>query len=228
MKTNIVMNSEDRKIFGITIRQETKTGFLNLSDLQEAYLHARVKNGWSQRGEIQHILSQKENSERIYYLLKKRLLINCDFSHFISMIEKHGLIKTLKEFSVYKTSGARQNKTTWCNPDIWVLVAMELNPMLYAEVISWISDKLILNRIEAGNFYKDLSRAISKFENADYIKMAKALNYKIFGRHETGIRNLATKDQLEKMFELERYIAKAIDMGHLKNFDDCIVEIEKY
>lgn len=228
MKTNIIMNSQDREIFGVTIRQETKTGFLNLSDLQEAYVQARVKNGWSHKGEIQQILSQKENSERIYYLLKKRLLINCDFSHFISMVEKQGLIKTLKEFSVYKTSGARENKTTWCNQDIWVLVAMELNPMLYAEVISWISDKLILNRIEAGNFYKDLSKAISKFDNVDYIKMAKALNYKIFGRHESGIRNLATKEQLEKMYSLEKYIAKAIDMGHLKTFDNCIDEIEKY
>ena len=33
MKTNIIMKSNsDRELFGIVIRQETKTGFLNLSD----------------------------------------------------------------------------------------------------------------------------------------------------------------------------------------------------
>lgn len=228
MKTNVVMNSSDRELFNVKIRQETKTGFLNLSDLQEAYTRARVMNGWANRGEIQHILSQKENSERIFYVLKKRNLINCDFTQFIEMSENQGLIKTLKQFNVYRTSGARASKTTWCNPDIFVLVAIELNPMLYAEVITWISDKLILNRIEAGNFYKGLSKAIAKFNDVDYIKLAKALNWKIFGRHETGIRNLATKEQLEKLYQLESYIAKCCDMGHLKTFNECIIEIEKY
>ncbi len=221
------MNSEDRKIFGITIRQETKTGFLNLSDLQEAYLHARVKNGWSDK-RIDHILTYNDNIYRIYYILFEQQIINVSLDTFIENVENVGFLKYLKKLEVYKTTGARQNKTTWCNSYIWVLVAMELSPAIYGKVVVWLADKLITNRIEAGNFYKDLSRAISKFENADYIKMAKALNYKIFGRHETGIRNLATKEQLEKMFELERYIAKAIDMGHLKTFDDCIVEVEKY
>jgi hypothetical protein len=49
MKTNIIMNSPDRELFGIKIRQETKTNFLNLSDLQEAYTRARIQNGWSDK-----------------------------------------------------------------------------------------------------------------------------------------------------------------------------------
>ena len=227
MKTNIIMNSQDREIFGVTIRQETKTGFLNLSDLQEAYLHARVKNGWNDK-RIDHILTYNDNIYRIYYILLEQQIINVSLDTFISNVEKIGFLKHLKQLEVYKTTGARQNKTTWCNSYIWILVAMELSPVIYGKVVVWLADKLITNRIEAGNFYKDLSRAISKFDNVDYIKMAKALNYKIFGRHESGIRNLATKEQLEKMYSLEKYIAKAIDMGHLKTFDNCIDEIEKY
>ena len=227
MKTNIIMNSQDREIFGVTIRQETKTGFLNLSDLQEAYLHARVKNGWNDK-RIDHILTYNDNIYRIYYILLEQQIINVSLDTFISNVEKIGFLKHLKQLEVYKTTGARQNKTTWCNSYIWILVAMELSPVIYGKVVVWLADKLITNRIEAGNFYKDLSKAISKFDNVDYIKMAKALNYKIFGRHESGIRNLATKEQLEKMYSLEKYIAKAIDMGHLKTFDNCIDEIEKY
>ena len=46
MKTNIVMKSEkDRELFGVVIKQETKTGFMSLTDLQEAYTHGRVLNG---------------------------------------------------------------------------------------------------------------------------------------------------------------------------------------
>lgn len=37
MKTNVVMISKDRDLFGVTIKQDTKTSFMSLTDLQEAY-----------------------------------------------------------------------------------------------------------------------------------------------------------------------------------------------
>jgi hypothetical protein len=88
-------------------------------------------------------------------------------------------------------------------------------------------DKLILNRIEAGNFYKGLTQAVGRFKDVDYVKLAKALNYKIFGRHETGIRNLATKEELKKLTDLESKIAFAVDMGYIATFEDCIKTIDK-
>lgn len=227
MKTNIILNSPDRELFGYIIRQETKTSFLNLSNLQEAYTRLRIKNNWGDK-QLQDILQQKENSERIYYILKKRELINTDFNVFMENVENKGLIKHLKQLGVYKTIGARKNKTTWCNQDIFVLLAMELNPMLYAEVVCWLSDRLICNRIEAGDFYKDLTRSVYKLKNVDYMVMAKSLNYKIFGRHESGIRNLATKEQLHKMQDLENKIAFAIDMNYITSFDDVIKAIKNY
>ena len=155
-------------------------------------------------------------------------IINLDFSRFMENCKKEGFLKYLKKIGVYQTSGARQNKTTWCNSYIWVLVAMELSPLLYSIVVMWLGDKLILNRIEAGNFYKGLTHAISKFKDVDYVKLAKALNYKIFGKHETGIRNLATKEELKKLTELESRFAFAIDMKYVNSFEECIKEIEKY
>jgi hypothetical protein len=41
MESNIIMNSKDRDLFGIVIKQETKTGFLSVSELQKAYEVAR-------------------------------------------------------------------------------------------------------------------------------------------------------------------------------------------
>lgn len=231
MKSNVIMVSPDRELFGVKIKQETKTEFLNLSDLQEAYTKARVINGWSNKGHFQDIIAQKENIERIYCLLDELKIINSDFSEFIKRCENSSLLKVLKEVGVYKTTGARSNKTVWAHPAIWVMVALELNPRLYAKVSIWLGDKLILNRIEAGNFYKSLSKALGVFklngEHIDYIRLAKSLNYKIFGRHETGIRNLATKEQLQKLYELESNIAFSIDMGFISTFEDAITIINK-
>jgi hypothetical protein len=226
MKSNVILNSPSRELFGINIRQETKTGFLNLSDLQEAYLRARVLHGWSDK-EVQQIIQQKENFERVYYILYETKIINLDFNRFMQNAENIGILKYFKQIQVYKTTGRGANKTTWCEPYIWTLIAMELNPMLYARVVIFLTDKLIVNRIEAGNFYKGLSRAITKFQDVDYVKLAKALNYKIFGRHETGIRNTATKEQLEKLYQLEHNLTFSIDMGFVNSFNECINLLNK-
>lgn len=229
MKTNVVMQSEkSRELFGVIIRQNTKDSMLSLSDLQEAYTHARVLNGWSERGKIQDILAQKENAERIFYVLKEQKIINSEISEFMKMIDEKGIIKVLKEFGVYKTTGARATKTTYCNPYIWVLVAMELNPMLYAKVITWLTDKLIINRIEACDLNNNLRRVIcAKVDNPDYAGINRALNVKIFGHHQTGMRNLASEADLQRLNKLQENIAFCIERGFLKSSDDIIREISK-
>lgn len=225
MKTNIIMKSEkDRELFGVVIKQETKTGFMSLTDLQEAYTHARVLNGWSNK-RIDHIIKQVENSERIYYLLKEQGFVNVSIDTFTEMVEKDGMIKVLKKAGVYKTTGRGENKTVMCNPYIWVLVAMELNPQLYAKVVTWLTDKLILNRIEAGNMCKALNSALYKIKNTDFSKIAIELNKKVFGKHEAGIRNTRGKEELEKLYRLEDRLAFAIDRGYIKSTEEIIKAI---
>lgn len=219
------MKSEkDRELFGVVIKQETKTGFMSLTDLQEAYTHARVLNGWRDK-RIDHIIKQVENSERIYYLLKEQGLVNVSIDTFTEMVEKDGLIKVLKKAGVYKTTGRGENKTVMCNPYIWVLVAMELNPQLYAKVVTWLTDKLILNRIEAGNMCKALNSALYKIKNTDFSKIAIELNKKVFGKHEAGIRNTRSKEELEKLYRLEDRLAFAIERGYIKSTEEIIKAI---
>lgn len=220
MKTNIVMRSTDRKLFSATVRQETQTGFLNLSDLQKAYEIARGIHGWSDK-QYQDVLSQKTNTERIYYILESQGLINTGFPVFMELVDCEGILKVLKSYGAYKTTGRGSNKTVSCNPYIWTLIAMELNPMLYAKVMTWLTDTLILNRIEAGDFYRDFSRAIKPL-GPDYVKVAKALNYVVFNRHESGIRNTATKDQLAELTDIEKKMAFAIDMGYINSQNQLV------
>lgn len=228
MKTNVVLKSEDRILYGTTIKQETKTGFLNLSDLQKAYDQEAFKNGWSIK-RIENVLASKDNHERIYYILEKQGVINTGIHVFMEMVQDETPTKLLKKLKAYKTTGARQTKTSWCNPYIWVLIALEMNPKFYAEVVTWLTDSLIINRIEAGNFYRALSASISKFNpnGNQYKELAKALNYVVFNRHETAIRDTANSKQLKELEDLEKKMSFAIDMGYIKSFDVLLEELRK-
>lgn len=73
MNTNITMKSEDRKLFNVIIRQETKTNFLNVSDLTTAYENERVGKGWSVK-RVDNVLASIDNAERIYYILQKEVI----------------------------------------------------------------------------------------------------------------------------------------------------------
>lgn len=229
MLTNVIMKSEkDRELFGVVIRQNTKDSMLSLTDLQEAFTRARIMNGWKSKGEIQHIINGQENAERIYYVLLEQKLINCDYSQFMEMVHEKGMVKVLKELSVYRTTGRGENKQSVCNPYIWVLVAMELNPQLYAKVVTWLTDKLILNRIEAGNFYKSLSSALYKIPQPNYPEIAKALNTKVFGKHETSIRNKGSQKQLSELTRIEDNIAYCINKGFFKTNEDVLNAINEF
>lgn len=230
MVTNVTMQSEkDRELFGVIIRQQTNGKMLSLTDLQEAYVHARVQNGWRDK-RISDILNYTENAERIFYLLQEQKLLSdkSDLTRFYEDVKEKGMTKVLKQLGVYKTTGRGETKQTLCNPYIWVLVAMELNPQLYAKVVTWLTDRLILNRIEAGNFYKSLSAALYKIPEPNYPEIAKALNTKIFGKHETGIRNKGSQKQLSELARIEDNIAYCINQGFYKTNDDVVRAINNF
>ena len=228
MKTNLVLSSTDRELFGITIRQNTKEHFLSVSDLQNAYERARWQYGWSDR-KVADVMQSKEFKERVFYILENQGFIKTDLLGFIKMVENEGISKVLKGLGVYKTTGARTNKQVMANPYIWVLLAMELNPMIYAKVIIWLTDSLIFDRIEAGSEYLPMNSAIKKIvANPDYPLIAKSINIKVFGHHQAGMRNLASAKELRAIADIEKFIIKSIEHGFLKNQNDIIKAITTY
>lgn len=229
METNVTMKSqESRELYGVVIRQETKNCFLSLTDLQEAYTHARIINKWSDK-DISNILNRQDNIERIYYLLQEQKVFSdkTTNSWFYEEVSKNGLVKTLKQLGVYKTTGRGENKQSLCNPYIWVLVAMELNPQLYAKVVMWLTDKLIVNRVEACELNKELRSAMAQYiPSPDYPGINKALNIKIFGHHETGMRNLASEKELHNLYRLEETMAYCIKKGFYKTNEEVVAAIK--
>jgi hypothetical protein len=217
MESNIIMKSKDRELFGIVIKQETKTGFLSVSELQKAYEVARWQYGWSDR-KVADIMQTTEFKERVYYLLHNQGVIKTNILGFMEMVENEGIAKVLKGLAVYKTTGARQSKVTFANPYIWILIAMELNPMIYAAVVTWLTDTLIFDRIEAGDEFRPMNNAIKKIiPNPDYKKYAIAINERVFGKHLTGMRNLASSQELRKITKIEQFISQGINMNMIKD-----------
>jgi len=227
MKTNVIMQSKDRELFGITIKQETKTGFLSLTALQKAYESARWEFGWSERS-LTWIMQTQDFKERVYYLLENQGYINESINSFIERINEIGIAKLLKSLNVYKTTGARHTKEVMCNPYIWVLLAMELNPMIYAKVVIWLTDTLIFDRIEAGTEYRPMNDAIKKIiPNAEFYKYAMAINERVFGKHFAGMRNLASANELKKITKLEQFITNSIEIGMITNDNQIMNAIQK-
>lgn len=220
MKTNVVLSSADRELFGITIRQNTKEQFLSVTDLQKAYETARWQYGWSDR-RIERIMNTEDFKERVYYLLENQDIIKAPKSVFMEIVEREGIAKVLKKLNVYKTTGARENKQVMADPYIWVLLAMEMNPMIYAKVVIWLTDTLVFNRIEAGSEYLPMNTKIKEIiENPNYAQIAKLINIKVFGQHISGMRNLASAKELRKISDIEKQIISAIDMKWIKNEKD--------
>lgn len=228
MKTNVILNSADRELFGITIRQQTKDNFLSLTDLQKAYDKARWQYGWIEQ-HIPALLQSKKTQERIYHLLNERNLINVGFPTFTEMLEKESITKVLKELNVWETKGRGDNKAVFVDPFIWVLIAMEMNPLLYAKVVIWITDTLIFDRIDAGMEYKPMNAAISKvIDKPDYPKFAVAINNKVFGFHETGMRNMASSKELRKIADIEKFVMNSIEFGFIKDEASIVKAIYNY
>ena len=228
METNVVLKSKDRELFGVTIKQETKTGFLSVSELQKAYEVARWQYGWSDR-KIADVMQTNSFKESVYYLLHNQGIIKADFVGFANMVDKEGIAKVLKKLGVYKTTGARENKTTFADMYVWLLLALELNPILKASVIVWFGDTLLIDRIEAGDEFRPMNNAIKGIvPNPNYSKYSIAINERVFGKHFTGMRNLASAQELRKITKIEQFISQGINMGMIRTDEQIMYAIAEF
>ena len=114
---------------------------------------------------------------------------------------------------------------TWMHPILFIKFAMWINPKFEYFVIRFVYDQLIELRHSAGDQYRGLTRSLSKFENVDYGRVAKGLNYIIFGIHEHELRQSATVQQLKSLSSLQEKLAFAVNMGYIKTYNELIEEM---
>jgi len=228
MKSNIVLKSSDRELFGITIRQNTKEHFLSVTDLQKAFEKGKWMHGWTGQT-INQLMLTDELSKKCYGVLLECDLIKCDMSEFMKMVEEHTLITVLKGLGVYKTTGRGENKQVMAHPYVWMSIAIELNYILYGKVIKWLTDTLVFDRIEAGSEYMPMNAAIKTIiSTPNYPLVAKTINTKVFGQHQTGMRNMASAKELRKIADIEKFVINAINMGWVRTEEEVVQAINSY
>ncbi len=106
---------------------------------------------------------------------------------------------------------------------------MELNPLLYAKVVIWLTDTLVFDRIEAGDEFKPMNKAISGIiASPVYSRYAIAINEKVFNQHQRGIRQLASAKQLKQITDIEKFVSNAIGMGMITDHAMLIKAIENF
>lgn len=164
-----------------------------------------------------------------YGVLLEANVVKCDMLKFMEMVKQNGLITVLKRLDVYRVTGRGDNKQVMAHPYVWLSIAIELNYILYGKVVKWLSDTLILDRVEAGSEYLPMNTAIKSIVfNPNYSIYAIAINEKVFGVHKTGMRNLASAKELRKIADIEKFIINAIEQKWISTENEIISAIKNY
>ena len=203
MKTNVTML---RKMGEFDIEQRTQDGYFNATILLKQW---NYKTGIQKR--ITHYLELQSTKDFIQTIDEDSLgRDHADSCKTISYIITRG----------NKSKGIENQ--VWMHPYLFMDFAMWINPKFKLTVIKFIYDQLIQFRHNAGDYYKTLNKAIAKFSGVRFQQVAKGLNYLVFDSHNADLRQNATEEQLQKLAELEKQLAFAVDMGFIKSYDELI------
>lgn len=146
---------------------------------------------------------------------------------FIEVLQSEENLHTQESTYVKSKASRGENAGTWMHPILFIKFAMWINPRFEYFVIRFIYDQLIEFRHSAGDNYRGLTSAVSRFESVNYSQIAKGLNYIVFGKHEEDLRQHATSDQLKQLTELQKQLAFAVDMGYIRSFPELINEMRR-
>ncbi len=202
MKTNQIMT---RKMGNLDVHQRTKDGYFNATSLLKQW---NKKNG--AKKEVASFFKMDQTKA------------------FIEVLAAEEDLHTAKSPYVKSRASRGKNAGTWMHPYLYIDFAMWINPKFKYHVIRFVYDQLIEYRHLAGDNYLTICRAVQRFDNVDYRKLAKALNYIVFDKHESGtLRQYATQEELKELVGLQKQFAFAIDMGYIKTFDTLINEMRR-
>lgn len=230
MKSNVVLQSKDRVLLGVNVSVMSKDGYICITDAMKALSMKREKKGLAPK-QLSHIMETEAFKERCVELVNKlgdRMLLNRRNVLSNNPDLKISNIQQLSKIDLAYRKGKGETQKWFVNPYLFVMIALEMDPEIYAEVIIWLTDGLIENRNQAGDAYIKMCSAVSKVvsnkdELSDKIKrVAKGINFVVFNRHEDGIRNSASKDELNDIIDLENVISALVDDGFLKDYNSII------
>ena len=196
-----------RKIGDFEIDQRTKDGYFDANTL----LFKWNKN--------------KDNPERAM----TRFIESTKTKEFINELSQSAFMQdgVIQQIKGRNTKNGKTPDKTWMHPYLFIDFAMWLNPKFKLKVIEFVFDQLIEYRHNAGDMYKGLTNALRKFKEVNYPEIAKALNWIVFDKHEKGIRQTATQDELKELTDIQKKLAFSIDMNFIKSYNQLLSEMRK-
>lgn len=209
MKTNQVMI---RHLSNFEVPQRTKDGFFNLTALVNQWNDVVESNMGNPMFKY-----KKKNVADFFRLDQTKEFIS-------ALIEEENL--HTQNSAYVKSKG--KNGGTWVHPYLFIKAAMWLNPRFEVKVVKFVHDEMIAYRNEAGDSYKELASAVSKLVGKDFMrvamsKVARGINYCVFGNHETLIRNqYGDEKKMRELFSFQRKVADLINEGFIKDFDSTM------
>ena len=193
MKTRVLMK---RELFGLEIKQQSDTGMLCLTDLNNAGRHYRAINNLKPFNLPAYLnsvafLEFKEELERRYGVV------------YVAARGRYGL--------------------SWAHPLIFIDIALAIDPKLKIEVYKWMFDNLIKFRNDSGDSYKEMVAAIymNHSNKADFPKyIVRVANYI---RKMSGVEDWqqATEEQLKLRDDMHNNIRKFCKV--LRNPDQAVL-----
>lgn len=213
MITNQVMK---RPMGKFLVEQRTKDSMFNATSLLKQ---------WND------FVESNDDTQKIGYVKKKDLddfFNNKNIKEFIKALMDEENLNT--QNSAYLKSRARLDRGggTWMHPILFVKFAMWLNPRFEVQVIKFVYDQMLKYRNEAGEAYKELGFAMSKIAGKKFMpvamcKVAQAINYVVFGKHEHEMRNKQGEESKQyELFNMERQVAMLINDGFIRSYEQVI------
>lgn len=204
MKTAVVVY---RKFNGVDVRQDSKTGFLNINDLHDVYLTTKPPTDKP----VYEYLRTKQTQE-FAEAIRESILEN-EMQNTVKSTEL--TLPILEPIQVICTKRGK-NGGTWVHPYLFLDFAMWLNPKFKVWAMSVIEDKLIELRNEAGDKFLEMTAALKAsgaVSPREYVRECSMINLLVFGNPKSQQRNTASKEQLELLNKLQKYNAHLINKG---------------
>ena len=180
MKTEVKMK---RNLFGQTVLQKHKTGFLCATDLVTAGNKFRYSKGES-LFQLNNWISSKGAKD------------------FIIAIEAKYKVK-----AVNATRG--RNSKTWVHPLLFIDLALAIDNELKIEVYEWLQDELLKSRDMSGDSYKRMTGSLFEHavNKADFSRNMSKLCFKIKSVCKVKDWQGATEEELKLRDKIHNNIA---------------------
>lgn len=178
-----------------------------------------LRNSTNKKIIISRILLKINNIHTVYFIIKKRYSYKKSFEEF----KKDDLIQTLKTCGAYIFQGSLRTGIGYIDKYLWLTICLYVATELYKGTKNQVSNKILLNRIEAQFIPTGILIAMENIDKIDFIQLKTALNYILFNSNINVSKY--TKSDLNKLKSIEIQILYAINKGYILTFQDLMNEL---